>query len=79
MKEVIFVVSPKTKWRTFKLLQDKLVKDSGPVPEQGDKVLWQMIRDKQIYAWFTDEIPGDMALGVKLPKGKKIRVISSKK
>jgi hypothetical protein len=74
--KTIYVLSPKIKWKTFKLLQEKLVKDSGPSPLHGDKVLWEMLRDKQIYCWFCDEMRDDMGVGIKLPPAKEIQVIS---
>lgn len=73
----IYMLDPKMKWSTFKLLQDKLVKQSGPVPEHGDKILWEMLRAKQIYCWFDEKLPNDMAIGLKLPKGRPIKFISS--
>jgi N-glycosylase/DNA lyase len=39
--------SPKMKWRTFKAIQDKIPK-TGIYPMHIDKILWQMLRDKQI-------------------------------
>ena len=67
-KKKIYLLSPEIKWKTFKLLQDKLVKDSGPTPIHGDKILWQMLRDKKIICWFADDMPNDMGIGIKLPK-----------
>ena len=75
--DTLFLLSPKIKWKTFKLLQDKIVKQSGPVPMEADKILWQMVRDKQIYCWFCKEMPNDMGIGIKLPKYKKLEIISS--
>ena len=40
-------ISPKIKWLTFKKICDKFP-DSGPKPQQADKVLWEMLRDRQI-------------------------------
>ena len=74
--KTLYLLSPKIKWRTFKLLQDKLVKDEGPKPVHGEKVLWKMLRDKKIYCGFRDDMPGNMWIGVKLFKGYKIKIIS---
>ena len=68
MKKEIYLLSPKMKWKTFKLLQDKLVKESGPVPVQGDKALWHLLRDKRICCWFADDMPNDMGIGLEIPK-----------
>lgn len=76
----IYLIDPKISWKTFKLLQDKLVKDSGPVPLHGDKILWGMLRKREIYCWFDfDNASGDMKLGLELPKNKKIITISNGK
>lgn len=66
-KKKLYLISNKIKWNTFKLLQDKLVKDSGPTPKNGDKILWQMLRDKQILCWFAEDMPGDMGIGLEIP------------
>lgn len=74
--KTIYVLSPKIKWKTFKLLQNKLVRDSGPVPISGDKCLWELLREEKIYCWFCDEMAGDMGVGVELPNTKEIQIIS---
>ncbi len=74
-----FLLDHKLKWKTFKKLHDKLVKDSGPTPIHGDKILWEMMRDKKIYCWFDDKMPNDMAIGLKLPKNRKISLITNSK
>ena len=81
-KKTLYLLSDKIKWETFKLLQDKLVKDSGPKPVHGDKVLWRMLRDKQILCWFAEDMPGDMGIGLEIPKRYKnweISIMSSRK
>ena len=75
-KPSIYLIDRKIKWETFKLLQDKLVKDSGPTPKHGDKMLWKMIKEKKIYAWFDPFIKGDMLIGLEIPK-RKIILIST--
>ena len=66
MKKV-YLISPKIKWKSFKAIHDKIVHDSGPKPENIEKVLWEMIRDKKIIAWFAEDFPNDMGLGLKFP------------
>jgi len=78
MKE-LYLLSPKIKWKTFKLLQDKLVKESGPVPIHGDKALWHLLRDKKILCWFSEDFKDDMVIGLEIPKRYKkwsIKIIS---
>jgi len=75
-KKHIYVLDHKLKWKVFKTLQDKFVKQNGPVPQNMDKVLWHMLKDKQIYCWFDPEIKNDMRL-VKLPKNKEYRLITN--
>ena len=78
MKPSIYQLSHKIKFKTFKLLQEKMVKDSGPSPKEGDRILWEMLRDKQIYCWFDPLVQGDMGVGLTLPK-RKVIIISSPK
>lgn len=76
----IYLLDPSISWKTFKMLYDKLVRDSGPSPEHGDRMLWEMLKEKLIYCWF-DPLPehrGDMPLGLVLPKGRKIVIIKDK-
>jgi hypothetical protein len=40
-------ISPKIKYKTFKLLMEKMPKCSIAI-ENIDKIIWQMIRDRQI-------------------------------
>ena len=75
----IYLLDSKLKWKVFKILQEKLVKDSGPTPQHGDKVLWEMMRDKQIYCWFDQLNKGDMNLGFKIPKDREIHLITNVK
>ena len=74
----IYLLDHKMKWATFKTLQDKLVRDSGPTPVHGDKVLWEMMRDKKILCWFDPLVKGDMGLGFKLPKGREVILLTNK-
>ena len=64
----LHILRDKIKWKTFKMLQDKLVKESGPVPVQGDKALWHLLRDKKILCWFAEDMPNDMGIGLEIPK-----------
>jgi len=77
MKKKIYLLDHKLKWKVFKTLHDKTVKDSGPTPAQMDKTLWEMLRDKQIYCWYDDEHPNDMGVGLKLPKNRDIEMITN--
>lgn len=76
-KPPIYLLDPKLKWRAFQELQDRLVKDSGPVPIHGDKILWEMNKKRLIYCWFDPLVKNDMRLGLKLPKNRQIKVITN--
>ena len=76
-KPPIYLLDPKLKWKVFKELHDKLVKESGLTPLHGDKILWQMMRDKLIYCWFDPYVKGDMRLGLKLPENRTIKVLTN--
>lgn len=71
----LYLLDSKIKWKTFKMLQDKLVKDSGPTPANADKMVWQMLRDKKIYCWFSEEMKNDMGVGTELPEHKILKII----
>ena len=76
-KREIFLLDFRLKWKAFKELQKRLVRDSGPMPVQGDRVLWEMMRDKKIYCWFGNDWPNDMGIGLKLPEGYKVTLIKN--
>ena len=76
-KEPIYLLSPKLKWSVFKELQDKLVKDSGPIPVHGDKAIWHLLRENKIYCWFSNDMQGDMGMGLELPLNREIRLIKN--
>ena len=78
-KPPIYLLDYKLKWRGFKALQDKLVRQSGPVPEQGDKTLWRIMKAKQILCWFDPLVKNDMRLGFELPKNRKVSIITNPK
>lgn len=66
--KTLYLLSDKIKWKTFKLLQEKMVKQSGPVPKHGDKVLWEMLKEKKILCWFAEDMPNDMGIGTEIAK-----------
>lgn len=61
-------------YKTFELLQNELVKDSGPTPLNSNKILWSLMKEKKILCWF--EKFGDMKIGFKLPKNCDIQILS---
>ena len=76
MIQTLYLMSPKITWKKFYKLQAKLVKDMGPTPVHGDRMLWELLRDKRIYCWFCNEVPGDMGISFKIPKYKKLEILS---
>ena len=77
--KTFYLFDPKIKWSVFKKVHDKIVKESGPTPEHGTKILCEMVRDKQILAGFSPKLKNDMWLGLKPPKGYKIEFICNPK
>jgi hypothetical protein len=77
-KKTIYLLDHRLKWRAFKKLHDKIVRDSGPSPKNMDKVLWQMMRDRRIVCWFGKDLPDDMGIGLKIPKGYEVKLITKK-
>ena len=66
--------NPQMKWKTFKMLNDKFCHDSGPTPENGDKILWQMLKKRKINIYLdTKRIDDPIIITLKnLPKNSKI-------
>lgn len=62
MSKTLYLISPKIKWKAFKIIQYKIIKDSGSTPKNGDKILWKMLRDKQIHCWFASDYKNDMGI-----------------
>ena len=77
MKKIIYVLDSKIRWKDFKELQ-KSVRDDGPTPVHGDKILWHLLRENKIYCGFRDDLPDDMWIGLSLPSNRTIKVIKSK-
>ena len=71
----LYLINPKIKWPAFKKLHDRMVHDLGPTPKNMDKILWEMLRDRKIMCGFSDSMPGDMWLGLKISKGWKVKGI----
>jgi len=64
----IYILKHDLKWSTFKMLQKTMVKDSGPKPIQGEKAIWELLRDRKILCWFAEDMPNDMGIGYKIPQ-----------
>ncbi len=75
----LYLIDSKISWPVFKKLNDKLVKDSGPSPKNMDKMLWQMIKEKRILAWFANELKDDMGLSLTVPKHRELFIIGNPK
>ena len=72
-------IDPSISWKTFKLLNDRLVKDTGPVPVHGTRILWQLLREKKILCYFSNSLPNDMGITLKVPKGRFLIIKDAKK
>jgi len=68
-------ISPNIEWKTFKLLNDKF-KDSGPTPVNGDKILWEMLRDRQINIYIDTNQSDDPIIITTKQMPKKVKIIS---
>ena len=81
MKKIkkLYLLDRNIKWATFKKLQDRLTIPDGITIKNIDKILWQMLRDGQIYCWFHNESKGDMGIGVELPGHKELIIIKRAK
>ncbi len=74
-KKVIYVLSPKISYKTYKLIQEKLVRPPDIKIQHIDWLLWKMLQEKKIYCWFSDDLKEDMGIGLKLPKYDKVIII----
>lgn len=55
-KKKTYWLSPKIKWRTYKELWERTsIKDGGPIPKNFQKILWEMLRDRQINIFITSK------------------------
>lgn len=77
--KTIYLLDPKLKWKTFKLLQDKLAPLEGVVPVHFDKIVWQLMKDRRIYCWFDPNVKRDMKMGLELPKNVEISLLTNPK
>lgn len=75
----LYLLSNDIKWSTFKKLHDRIVRDSGPKPQQMKKGLWKLLREKRIYCGYTNELPNDLWVGRELPKDYKIELLTNAK
>ena len=74
----IYLLHHRMKWRVFKELHDKVnLKCDGPTPRNFTKILWEMLRDKQIYIWLDETREDPVQLGTKLPEGRSVMVLDN--
>ena len=75
MQEPIYLFSNKITFKRFKGIWEKFP-SGGIVPQQMPKIVWQMIKDKQIYVYLDGKQKDDpVIIALKLPK-RKIKIIS---
>jgi len=68
-KQKVYLFSPKISFKRFKKIWDKFPVE-GIIAEEfkKGKIVWQMIRDKQIYVYLKDEKEDQIFFAIKLPK-----------
>ena len=68
-KKILYLLSPNIKWKTFKLLQKRMVKDSGIVVMNFDRILWELLKEERIMCGFVDDMPNDLWISsIDIPK-----------
>lgn len=72
----IYLFSPKIKYKNFLTVWDKFP-IGGIKPMHMDKIIWQMIRDKQIYVFLENKKDEQVFIATKLPQKRKILMISN--
>jgi len=72
-------IHPKISWRAFKSLNEKLAPSEGVTPENIDKILWQLLRDRKLNIYFTDRpVEGETCFLTEKPIPKNATMIKSK-
>ena len=71
---MIYWFDPRLNWKTFRHLNDKFSRDEGPVPQNIDKILWKMLKNRQINLYLdTRKVADPICLTLKdIPKKSKI-------
>jgi hypothetical protein len=41
-------------------------------------MIWELLRDKKLYCWFSDKMKGDMGIGLRIPPNVNIELITNK-
>jgi hypothetical protein len=71
-------LSPKIKYKTFKLLNKKLYPKPDITPVNGDRILWKMLKKRQINI-FIEESDDPLCLTLKaIPKKAKLIILTNK-
>ena len=65
MKKKLYLISNKISWHIFKKLGSH---DEGPTPQHIHKILWELLRKKQILCWFVENKGNDMRVGLEIPE-----------
>ena len=68
-----YYFSPKIKWKRFKELNDPYKDTIYPV--HGDKMLWELLRDRKINIYFDTRRKSDPIIITILPIPKKAQVL----
>ena len=69
-------LDPKIEYKTWKLLCSKFP-DRGPKPKEGDRILWEMLRDRQINIYLENS--EDPICITTRPIPKKAKLLSTPK
>lgn len=74
-KEPIYLLHHELKWSVFKELQEKAAPIKGIAPDNFDRILWELLRDKRLYLWFDPSVVGDMGMGLEVPEDREVIVL----
>jgi predicted secreted Zn-dependent protease len=76
----IYLFSNKITYKRFKKVWDKFPVE-GVVAEEmvKGKIIWEMIRDKQIYVYIEDIKEDKVFFALKLPKNRKLNLLTNSK
>lgn len=75
---MIYWISPKVKYSVWKKVHDAIaVKDGGPAPKHIDRILWELLRDRKLNIYVTDESKDDTIFPTLKAIPKKAKMITN--
>ena len=58
-KDGLLWLDPKISWKTFKVLNEKISPPQSITPKNGERILWEMLRERKINMFIDSKSPED--------------------